>query len=157
METAVNLQLLHLVFLHDPLTAGAPAGVTLLHAGGVGVASSSDDMLGVVRASGDVRDIAFQLAPSQELASSFTRAPSAPTKRVDLGGTAKIYAGETSIWAAGAGKGGAGGDAARWRGERGGGGAEAQGLAGWLRFAHMGGATKHRAARGRKNQKQNLP
>jgi hypothetical protein len=26
---------------------------------------------------------------------------SAPTKRVDLGGTAKIYAGETSIWAAG--------------------------------------------------------
>jgi hypothetical protein len=48
METAVNLQLLHLVFLQDPLTTGAPAGVTLLHAGGVGVANSPDDMLGVV-------------------------------------------------------------------------------------------------------------
>jgi hypothetical protein len=36
-------------FLQDPLTTGAP-GVTLLHAGGVGVANSPDDMLGVVRA-----------------------------------------------------------------------------------------------------------
>jgi hypothetical protein len=31
METAVNLQLLHLISLHDPLTTGAP-GVTLLSA-----------------------------------------------------------------------------------------------------------------------------
>ena len=53
METAVNLQLLHLIFLQDPLTTGAP-GVTLLHAGDVGVANSSDDMLDIVRAAGDV-------------------------------------------------------------------------------------------------------
>jgi hypothetical protein len=44
---------LHLVFLQDPLTTGAP-GATLLHAGDVGVANFSDDMLGVVRAAGDV-------------------------------------------------------------------------------------------------------
>jgi hypothetical protein len=55
METAVNLQLLHLIFLQDPLTTGAPRqGVTLLHAGGVGVVNSPDDMLDVVRAAGDV-------------------------------------------------------------------------------------------------------
>jgi hypothetical protein len=53
MKTSVNLQLLHLVFLQDPLTTGAP-GATLLHAGGVGVVDSSDDMLDVVRAAGDV-------------------------------------------------------------------------------------------------------
>jgi hypothetical protein len=51
METAVNLQLLHLVYLQDPLTTGAPRA-TLLRAGGVGVANSSDDMLDVVRAAG---------------------------------------------------------------------------------------------------------
>jgi hypothetical protein len=39
----------------------------------------------------------------------------APTKRVDLGRTAKIYAGKTSIWAAGV---RGGGGAARRRGER---------------------------------------
>jgi hypothetical protein len=53
METAVNLQLLHLIFLQDPLTTGAPRA-TLLRAGGVGVGGSSDDMLDVVRAAGDV-------------------------------------------------------------------------------------------------------
>jgi hypothetical protein len=54
---------------------------TYRHAGDVGVASSSDDMLDVGRAAGDVRDIAFQLAPPQELA------PSAPTE-VEIGLTA---------------------------------------------------------------------
>jgi hypothetical protein len=58
METAVNLQLLHLISLQDPLIDdGHPS------AGGVGVANSSDDMLNVVRAAGDVCDIAFELAP----------------------------------------------------------------------------------------------
>jgi hypothetical protein len=69
---------------------------------------------------------------------------------VGLGGTAKIYAGETSIWAAGA-RGG-GGCGAVERGADRGSGAEARGLVGCPRFAHMGGATKPRAARGRKNQ-----
>jgi hypothetical protein len=73
-------------------------------------------------------------------------------KRVGLGGTAKIHAGKTvDLWAAGAGKGGAGG--MRRGGERSerarGGRGEAPGLAGWPRFAHMGGATKRRAARTR--------
>jgi hypothetical protein len=45
-----SLQLLHLVFLQGPLQTGAP-GVTSLHAAGdVGVANSSDDVLGVDRA-----------------------------------------------------------------------------------------------------------
>jgi hypothetical protein len=35
-------------------------------------------------------------------------------------------------------------------------GAEAQGLAGWPRFAHMGGATKRRAARGRKKTQKDI-
>ena len=48
-----SLQLLHLISLQDPLQTGAP-GVTLLHAGGVNVANSSDDMLDVDRTAGDV-------------------------------------------------------------------------------------------------------
>jgi hypothetical protein len=105
----------------------------------------------IVRAAGGVWDIAFQLAQSQELA------PSAPTKRVGLGGSAKIYAGETSIWAAGAGKGGAGGGAARWRGERAGRGAGRKRRGWWagrgLRtWAERPNAEPHV---GRKKQKQN--
>jgi hypothetical protein len=41
--------------MQDPLIDdGRPKGVTLLHAGGVGVANCSDDMLDIVRAAGDV-------------------------------------------------------------------------------------------------------
>jgi hypothetical protein len=79
-------------------------------------------------------------------------APSAPTKRVDFGGTAKIYASETVDLGRRGGQGGRGGTAARWREERTGGGEKRGGwrATGWSRFAHIGGATKRRAARGRK-------
>jgi hypothetical protein len=58
-----SLKLLHLIFLQDPLTTGAP-GVTLIHAGNVGEANYVDDMSDAVRAAGDACDTAFLLPPS---------------------------------------------------------------------------------------------
>jgi hypothetical protein len=46
--------LLSAVYYAGPIDDGRPRGVTLLHAGGVGVANCSDDMLDIVRAAGDV-------------------------------------------------------------------------------------------------------
>jgi hypothetical protein len=55
-ETAVNLLAAPaaLGLLAGPIDDGRSKGVTLLHAGGVGVANFSDDMLDIVRAAGDV-------------------------------------------------------------------------------------------------------
>jgi hypothetical protein len=84
---------------------------------------------------GDVSDVRYRIPIGTSIGAS-SCLHSAPTNRVGLGGTAKIYAGETSIWAAGV-LGGGCGAAERGPG-RGRGGAEARGLVGGLPavFAH---------------------
>jgi hypothetical protein len=63
LDQVISLQLLHLIFLQDPLTMGAPRAA-LIHAGDVGEANSVDDMSDAVRAAGDAFDTGFQLPPS---------------------------------------------------------------------------------------------